>query len=108
MCHLALISLPHSLEKPVRAVPKLVEAIGDRDPPGHACIIAGHRQRSDALGYMHCRLLAKAALDSKGFGPSFLFRRHNNVAAAESAERGLFHGSLVRSIAISSSGKQRP
>ena len=107
MCYLVLIPPPHSLEKPVRAIPKLVEAIGDRDPPGYACIISGHRQRSDALRNMPRRLLAKTALDSKGFGPSLLFRRHNSVAATEGAERGLFHGSLVRCMKICSSGKQR-
>lgn len=53
------------------------------------------------------RLFAKAPLDSERLGPSFLLRGHSSVAADEGAERGLFHGSLVRSMAISSSGKQR-
>lgn len=89
------------------AIPELIEAVGDRDPAGNACVIAGGRQCGDALGNMLSCLFAKASLDGEGFGPAFLLRRHSSVAAVDGADRALFHGSLVRSMAISSSGKQR-
>jgi len=40
------------LKKPLWPIPKLIEAVGDRDPAGHARLITRHGQRSDTLGYM--------------------------------------------------------
>lgn len=85
---------------------KLIIFARNGDPSFDTGVISGKGK----LGHTCCDVigcpLTEPSFDRERFGPSFLLRCHSRVGAPR-AVRGLFHGSPVRSIAISSLGKQR-
>lgn len=85
---------------------QLIVAPCDRDPAFDASLVARKSEGADARGNVTRCIVAPLPFDGERLRPVFLFRRHSSVGAV-GVERGLFQGSLVRSMAINSSGKQR-